>query len=159
MKNKTEARGVFALNKRARYDYSILETLEAGIVLKGTETKSIKTGGKVHFKDAYIRLINQEFYLVNCYITPYAFGTHENHDATRSRKLLLHKKEGLKLWQKTQEKGLSLIPLNFHSRRHIIKLEIGLGKGKKQYEKREDLKKKNLEREMSRSLSSDRIKI
>ena len=113
----------------------------------------------MHFKDAYIRVISQGFYLVNCYISPYSFSTHENHEATRSRKLLLHKKEGLKLWQKTQEKGLSLIPLNFHSRGRRIKLEIGLGKGKKQFEKREDLKRKNLEREMNRSLARDRIKL
>lgn len=158
-KKKNKNPDNYVLNSKARHDFSILESVEAGIALVGTETKAIKSGGKVQFSDAHVRDIEGELYLVNCYIAPYSMGTHGNHDPTRTRKLLLHKKEILRLGQKAREKGLTLLPLRFYAKGRLIKVEIGLGKGKKSFEKREDLKTKNVERELQKRFKQNQIKI
>mgnify|MGYP003332399436 CR=1 FL=1 len=158
-KKKNKSPDNFAFNSKARHDFAILETMEAGISLLGTETKSIKSGGKVQFTDSHVRDIHGELYLVNCYIAPYSMGTHGNHEPTRTRKLLLHRKEILRLGIKAREKGLTLVPLRFYAKGRLIKVEIGLGKGKKAFEKREDLKSKNVERDLQKSFKQSQIKI
>jgi SsrA-binding protein len=149
----------YALNKTARREYDIVETLSAGIELKGTEVKAVKSGGAVHFADSHIKENGCQLFLVNCFISKYNFGTHSNHEETRTRRLLVHKKEALRLSQKMREKGMSLIPLKMYADRHLIKVEIGLGKGKKMYEKREDMKKEDLKMQMSKNFKASQFKI
>ncbi|MBT3786181.1 SsrA-binding protein SmpB [bacterium] len=151
--------GTYAFNSKAKHDFSILETVEAGIVLQGTEAKAIKSGGKVQFADAHVRDIGGEMYLINCYIAPYSHGTHQNHEPTRTRKLLLHRKEILRLSQKVREKGLTLVPLRFYAKKGLIKVEIGLGKGKKSFEKREDHKTRTVQRDLQRNFKQSQIKV
>lgn len=139
-------------NRKARHDYFILETYVAGIALKGTEVKSLRAG-HANLKDSYASIESGEAFLFNCHINPYSHGNIENHDPLRKRKLLLHKREIKKLTRKTQEKGLSLIPLKMIFVRGKVKVEIGVAKGKKMYDKRESLKKKTDEMELSRALS------
>ncbi len=139
-------------NRKARHEYYIEETYEAGIVLKGTEVKSLRQG-KSNLKDSYARIENGEIYLYNCHISPYTHGNILNHDPLRRRKLLLHKRDIKKLYGKTEERGLTLIPLRMYfSMRGIAKLELAVAKGKKTYDKRETLKRKTAEREMERAL-------
>lgn len=159
MSKKKQGSRSYAINKNARREYDIVETLSAGLELKGTEVKSIKSGGSVHFADAYIKENGCQLFLVNCFISKYNFGTYHNHEETRIRRLLVHKKEALRLNQKIREKGMSLIPLKMYADRHLIKLEIGLGRGKKLYEKREDLKKEDLKRQMSRNFKASQFKL
>ena len=131
-------------NKKAYFDYEILEELEAGIVLKGTEIKSIRNG-KANLKDSYAIIKNNEIFILNMHISPYEQGNIFNHEETRTRKLLLHKKEILKLIGLTSQKGYTLVPISIYFKRSLVKLELGIGKGKKLYDKREDLKKKDQE--------------
>ncbi len=140
-----------ATNRKARHDYFIEETYEAGIVLQGTEIKSIRAG-RVNLKDAFARISNGEAYVHNMHISPYEQGNRYNHDPTRARKLLLHKKEINKLIGQTQMKGYSLIPLKIYIKNGVAKLLIGLGKGKKKYDKREDLKQKAAKRDVERAM-------
>ena len=135
-----------ATNKKAFHDYFILEKLEAGLVLQGTEVKSIRLG-RINLKDSYALVRGGEAILLNCHISPYSHGNRANHEPTRTRKLLLHKQEIRKLVGKTQEKGLTLVPLRVYLRRGKIKIELGLGKGKRQYDKRETVRRKEMERE------------
>ncbi|PCJ20360.1 MAG: SsrA-binding protein [Candidatus Cloacimonadota bacterium] len=158
-KTKKQSPGVYSFNKRARHDYTILETFEAGICLLGTEVKSIKSGGKVQFNDSYVKIINDEAYLINCFITKYAHAAKYNHDETKTRKLLMHKRETAKLSNKLYEKNLTLVPIKLYAKKHLIKLEIGLAKGKKDYEKRDDLKKKDVNRELSKQFKQNQIKL
>jgi SsrA-binding protein len=149
---------VLAVNKKARFDYQILETFEAGIVLFGHEVKSIKTG-HISLKGSFVTLKQDkgnklpELYLINTHIPLYKHaGSMPSHDPYRSRKLLLHKNEIKKLIGKKKEQGLTLVPLKVYTKRSLIKLEFGLAKGKKKYDKREDVKKRELDRSMSRVL-------
>ncbi len=148
-----EAGRPLVTNRQARHDYHILETMEAGIVLKGTEIKSVR-GGRVNLKDSFARIENGEIYLYNMHISPYDFGNRENHDPLRPRKLLLHKGEIRRLIGKTQEKGLTLIPLTLYIKSGYAKVELALAKGKRIYDKREDLKKRQVDREIQRAFSA-----
>lgn len=139
-------------NRKARHDYHILESLEAGIALTGAEVKSIRDG-KISFKDAHARIKNGEVWLVGAHISPYKNkNSFDPYNPLRDRKLLLHKKQIKKLAASTQEKGLTLIPLKLYFKRGLAKIELGVGKGKKLYDKRYDLKKKETEREIDRAL-------
>lgn len=142
-----------ATNRKAYHNYHVLETLEAGLVLKGTEVKSLREG-QADIKESHISIDQEEAWLVGCHIQPYSHGNISNHVALRRRKLLLHKKEIVRLMGKVQERGLTLIPLRFYLKNGRIKLEIGLCKGKKTHDKREDLKKKEAGREIQRALKN-----
>lgn len=135
---------VIAVNKKAYHDYFILENYEAGLQLLGSEIKSIRLG-KVSFNDAYVTFKDQEAYVSQMHIAKYEFSNRFNHDETRQRKLLLHKREIIKLYSKTKEQGLTIIPLKLYLKDGLCKLEIGLAKGKKDYDKRESLKEKDQE--------------
>lgn len=146
-----------AVNKRANFDYQILETYEAGLVLFGHEVKSVKTG-HVSLKGSYITFKQQsrvgklpEAYLINAHISLYKHaGKLDGYDPTRSRKILLKKNEIEKLMGKKREQGLTLVPIKIYTKRSLLKLEFGIGKGKKKHDKREDIKKKDLDRSMRR---------
>ncbi|HLA49678.1 MAG TPA: SsrA-binding protein SmpB [Thermodesulfovibrionia bacterium] len=142
---------VVSTNRKAYHDYFIEETYEAGITLLGTEVKSLREG-KANLKDSYALIKGNEIFLLNCHISPYSHGNIQNHDPLRTRKLLLHRKEINKLWGKLTQKGLTLIPLKIYFKKGKAKVEIGLCKGKKQYEKREVLKEKEARREIERHL-------
>ena len=140
---------ILAQNKKAFHDYHIEATYEAGIMLLGTEVKSVKEG-KVNLRESYARFKGQDLYLIGCHVSEYSHGNINNHDPLRDKKLLLHKKELGKLSGSITQKGLTLIPLKMYAKDGLIKLELGLGKGKKMYDKRESLKKKEAKREMDR---------
>ena len=138
-------------NRKARHQYHILETIEAGIVLQGTEVKSLRQG-KVNLGDAYAKIKDGEVWLVEMHISPYEQGNIFNHEPRRPRKLLLHKREIKRLLGKVQERGLTLIPLRIYFKRGKAKVELALAKGKRLYDRREDIKRRDEEREISRSL-------
>ena len=143
-------------NRRAFFDYSILEKFEAGINLTGQEVKSVK-GGHMSLDGSYVKILGSEAYLVNAQIHPYLNARVENYDPNRSRKLLLHKKEIISIKSKIDQSNLTLVPLECYTTSHgLLKLMIGLAKGKKQYEKRETLKKKDLDREVEEELKGKR---
>ena len=133
-------------NRKAFHDYFILEKLEAGISLLGTEVKSIREG-QINLKDSYALVKGEEPFLINCHISPYSHGNRENHDPTRTRKLLLNRREISKLIGKTREKGLTLIPLRVYLKRGKVKVELGVARGKKQFDKRETERRKEADRE------------
>ena len=139
------------LNRKARYDYEIEDTYEAGIVLTGTEIKSIRMG-KVNIKDSYAIIRNNEIYLLNTHISLYEEGNRFNHDEDRTRKLLLHKKEILKLKDKLEIEGYTLVPLKIYFVKNKVKVLIGVAKGKKNYNKKETIKERDIQREMEKSL-------
>jgi SsrA-binding protein len=141
-----------ARNPRATHDYHILETWETGIVLTGTEVKSLRNG-KASIKEAYARLRNGEVFLEGMNITPYEQGNRYNHEAVRSRKLLLHRREIERMLGAVERQGLTLVPLEVYFRRGRAKIALALGRGKKQYDKREDLKQRIAEREVARATS------
>ena len=132
-------------NRKAYFDYFILKEIECGIVLTGTEIKSIRKGS-VNLRDTFARVKNNEVYVVNMFIGKYEEGNNFNHDERRQRKLLLHKKEIIKLSQEIKEQGLTLVPLKLYFKNNHAKLLVGLCKGKKLYDKRETIKKRDLER-------------
>lgn len=138
-----------ATNKKARHDYHLEESFEAGIVLHGSEVKSLREG-KINFKDSYIEIKHQEAFWSGAHIGIYIYAHQFNHDTERSRKLLLHKKEIRRLYGQIKEKGYTLIPTSLYYRRGKVKLSFSLAKGKKFYDKRQDLKKKDAEREMAK---------
>lgn len=140
-----------AQNRRASHDYFIEETFEAGLVLQGTEIKSIRAG-KVSLNDAHIRITDGEAFVINMHIAPYEQGNRFNHDPTRTRKLLLHRKEIDKLFGQVQQKGYTIVPLKLYIKNGFAKLLIGLGRGKKLYDKREDMKQKQMKRDIDRAL-------
>jgi len=143
---------IIASNKKAYHDYFIDEVFEAGIVLAGTEVKSIRLG-KVNLKEAFCRIKDGEVFVNNMNISPYEQGNRENPtDPTRVRKLLLHKSEIDKLWRLSEQKGLTLIPTKIYLKESRVKLEIGVGRGKKLHDKRETLKRKEADREMAKVL-------
>ncbi|OZI13638.1 SsrA-binding protein [Bacillaceae bacterium SAS-127] len=141
---------VVAQNKKARHDYFIEETYEAGIVLQGTEIKSIRNG-RVNLKDAFARIQQGEVFVHNMHISTYEQGNRYNHDPLRTRKLLLHRKQINKLIGESKEAGYAIVPLKLYLKDGYAKLLIGLGKGKKKYDKREDLKKKEAKRDIDRA--------
>ncbi|MFS0863966.1 SsrA-binding protein SmpB [Fredinandcohnia sp. 179-A 10B2 NHS] len=141
---------VIAQNKKANHDYFIEETYETGIVLQGTEIKSLRNG-RANLKDSYARVHNGEMFLYNLHISPYEQGNRYNHDPLRTRKLLLHKKEISKLIGLTKEEGYALVPIKIYLKNGYAKLLLGLGKGKKKYDKREDLKQKEAKRDIERA--------
>lgn len=141
---------VVARNRKARHDYAIEETYEAGIVLTGTEIKSVRAG-KANLQDSYARIKDGEVFLLNLHISPFEQGNRFNPDPTRTRKLLLHKDEIRKLIGKTQLKGYSLIPLDLHLRNGFCKVGLALAKGKKLHDKRREIAKRDAQREMERA--------
>jgi SsrA-binding protein len=140
-------------NKKAYHDYFIEEKLEAGLVLQGTEVKSLRAG-KANLSDAFMLVRDGQAYLHNLNISHYEFGNRQNHQPDRNRKLLLHRREIDRLYGRIREKGLSVIPLRLYFKDGLVKVEIGLAKGKKLYDKREDLKAKDSKREMSQALKA-----
>ena len=133
-------------NKKAYFDYFIIEEIEAGISLSGTEIKSIRKGS-VDLKDSFVNIKNNEAYIINMYIAKYEEGNIFNHDERRTRKLLLHKKEILKLKEKVKMEGLTLIPLKLYFKKNKAKILVGVAKGKKIYDKRETIKERDLKKE------------
>lgn len=149
-KKKKTPTGPLVQNKPARYQFEIIETLEAGIALTGTEVKSIREG-RASIQEAFVKEEHGELWLTNANIDPYDFGNIHNHNPRRRRKLLIHKYELRKWMKKVGEKGLSLIPLNFHLKQGKIKIDIALGRGKKLHDKRGDIKERDQKREIARA--------
>lgn len=139
------------VNRKARHEYSIIQTWEAGIVLVGTEVKSLRQG-KANLVDSYAKVVNDEIWLVNLHISEYTLGNINNHDPKRDRKLLLNKSEIRKLIGNTKEKGLTIIPLRLYFKEGKVKVEIALAKGKKVYDKRKDIAKKDFQRDQERKI-------
>ena len=146
-----EGKRSIARNPRATHDYHILETWEAGIMLTGTEVKSLRNS-KASIKEAYARLRNGEVFLEGMNVTPYEQGNRYNHDPVRSRKLLLHRKEIERMVGAVEQKGLALIPLELYFKRGRAKVALALGRGKKEHDRREDLKRRIADREMARAV-------
>lgn len=139
------------LNRKARHDYFIEEVLETGIVLTGTEIKSIRAGN-CNIKDCYGLIRNSEVYLINMYIGPYKEGNLFNHEETRNRKLLLHKKEIKKLDQAVNQNGYTLVPIKLYLKRNRLKVALGVCRGKKDYDKRETIKERDIKRDVAKTL-------
>lgn len=145
---------VYATNEKARFDYEIIETFEAGLVLAGHEVKSVKRGS-ASIRGAYIKIFGQEAWLVGANIPPYQpANLPEGYDVQRNRKLLLKKSELKYLTGKSQERGLTLVPIKLYDKKGFIKLEVGIGRGKKKHDKRETIKKREVEREVRRQLKN-----
>ncbi|GGE04015.1 SsrA-binding protein [Marinithermofilum abyssi] len=142
---------VIARNKKALHEYHVEDTYEAGIVLTGTEIKSIRQG-RVNLKDSYARIDNGEVFLLNMHISPFEQGNRFNHDPTRTRKLLLHKEEINKLIGLTQQKGFTLVPLDVHLKNGFAKVQLALAKGKKLHDKRQTIAKRDADREIRRQM-------
>ncbi len=138
-------------NRKARHEYEILQVIEAGIVLQGTEVKSLRQGN-ANMVDSYAAIKEGEAWLIGCHIAEYKYGNIENHEPTRTRKLLLNRSEIKKLLAKIKEKGLTLIPLRLYFKEGKVKVEIGLAKGKKVFDKREDIKKRDFARDQDRKV-------
>ena len=143
---------IVATNPTARHNYTIEDTYEAGIVLTGTEIKSIKNG-KVNLKDSYANIKNGEVFIYGMHISPYEFGNIYNKDPLRTRKLLLNRREINKLTGMIKQKGLTLVPISLYFNGHFVKIELGIGKGKKLYDKRQDIAKRDAERRMQKAMS------
>ena len=140
-------------NRKAYHDYSIEDTIEAGISLVGTEVKSLRDG-KANLMDSYVLIKNMEAFLLNCHISPYSHGNIMNHDPVRTRKLLMHKKEIARLQGKMAQKGYTLIPLKIYFKEGRAKVEVGLAKGKREYEKRDAIKTREANREIDKAMKS-----
>ncbi len=154
MNDKSESYKVVSDNRKARYLYDILENYEAGIQLTGTEVKSIREG-KVNMQDGYALIRNGEAWLINVHISPYTgSGQYFNHEPRRTRKLLLHRQEIRKLIGKVEQQGLTLVPLKMYLKRGLVKVSIGLAKGKKLHDKREDLKRRQDQRDIQRAMKN-----
>ena len=153
MTKKLSTGKIICKNRKAWHNYFIDETYEAGIVLKGSEIKSCRQG-KVNLKDSYAKIKKGELYLTNSHISPYIFANRLNHDPLRDRKLLLHKREIKRLIGKMSERGMTLVPLSMYLKNGKAKVELGLARGKKLYDKRESIKSKNEKRELERTLKS-----
>ena len=147
---------VFNSNRQASHLYHLLERFEAGLVLTGTETKSIRAG-QVNLKDSFATIRNGEAWLFNCHISPYEYGNRQNHEPLRNRKLLLHRQEIRRLTGKVEEKGLTLVPTKIYLKKGRIKCEIALAKGKKLYDKRETERRKDADREAQKAMKQRRI--
>ena len=140
-------------NRKVNFDYEIIDTFETGIVLTGTEIKSIRLG-KCNLKDSYAIIKNNEIFILNMHISQYEQGNRFNHEETRTRKLLMHKKEILKLRDKIEIDGFTLVPIKLYFKGSKAKLLLGLAKGKKNYDKRESIKKKDIERQLAKDLKN-----
>lgn len=147
---------VLARNRKARFDFHIEETIEAGIVLEGTEVKSIRAG-RVNLADSYALIRNGEVWLYNMHIGPYEHGNRYNHEPTRPRKLLLNRREIDYLHGKVRQQGYTLVPLAVYLKRDWIKIELGLGRGKRKFDKRQDIAKREAERRIQRALRSRNV--
>lgn len=147
--NKSTGERDLVVNRAAWHEFEILDRFEAGISLLGSEVKSLR-GGRGNLKEAFVRVENGEAWLVGCHISPYPWANRENHDPTRSRKLLLHHAELLKLKRNTTEKGMTVIPLKIYLKGARMKLEIALARGKKLHDKRESIKERDAKRAMAR---------
>lgn len=145
-----------ATNRKAYHDYHLQDNIEAGIVLTGTEIKSIRAG-RVNLRDAYVKPENNELWLLNAHIARYEPSSYLSHEPTRPRKLLLHRKQIVNLTSKVQEKGLTLVPLKLYIKNGIAKVEVALAKGKKLYDKRESIIRRETEREIDRAIKSRRF--
>lgn len=150
-KAKKEGNSLIADNRKARHDYHIHETFEAGIVLTGTEVKSIRQG-RLNLKDSFCGIENGELFLYQTHISPYEEGNQFNHEPLRTRKLLMHRSEIHKLLGQVKEKGFSLVPLNFHFSHGLIKVTIGLVTGKKNFDKRQDMAERDAKRDIQRRM-------
>lgn len=150
-KSKTETMEIVARNRRASHDYELLERFEAGLVLTGTEIKSIRAH-KVSLQRAYVQPRGGELYLMEATISPYEHGNRENHDPVRPRKLLLHRREIAKILEALQTKGSAMIPTKLYLSGGLAKVEVALARGKKLYDKRSDLRKKDADRQVERAL-------
>lgn len=155
MAKKDTAEKLICQNKWARLNYFIEETYEAGVALVGTEVKSLREG-RANLKDSYAQVKDDELFLYDLHISPYSHGNRQNHDPLRTRKLLMHKREIRRLYGKSQEKGFSLVPLRLYFRNGKVKVELGVGRGKKLYDKRQDLRLKEDRRAMERGLRGKR---
>jgi SsrA-binding protein len=140
---------MIADNRRARHEYEIIETFETGIQLSGTEVKSMRLG-KANLQDAFARIDEGELWLYNCHISPYDFGNRFNHDPVRRRRLLMHKKQILRIHQQAKEKGLTLVPLKLYFKRNWVKVDLALAKGKQLYDKRETIAARDNKRQLDR---------
>ncbi len=145
----SEGKKIIAQNKKARYDYSIDDSYECGIVLEGTEVKSFKAGN-ISFPDAFAEIQNGEIWLKNLHISEYVFSSIFNHNPDRPKKLLLHKEEIKRLVRKVEEKGFTLIPLDFYLKKGRVKLTLGVCRGKKQFDKRADIRERDVKRDLQR---------
>jgi len=150
---KSDAKRTLCLNKKARHSYDILETVEAGIILEGPEVKSLRNGGG-SIKDSYAQITGSEAYINNLHISPYTQASIFNAEPERRRKLLLHKREIARLSSKVKEKGLTLVPLSIYLKGHLVKVEIGLAKGRKEFRKKEVIKERDVKRETAREVKS-----
>jgi len=151
--NKIDGEKVVATNRKARHEFHLLETYETGIALKGTEVKSLRQG-KASLQESYATVRNGEVWLVGMHISPYEHSSIDAHDPTRERKLLLHKKEIRRLVGKISEKGLTLIPLRVYFKNGVAKVELALARGKRAYDKRESIRRREMQRELQRSTGS-----
>lgn len=147
-------RKIIAQNKKARFNYSVEDTIECGIALEGTEVKSVKEGS-VSFADSFALIEKGEVWMQNFHISPYAYSAVFSHDPDRKKKLLLHKDEIKRLTRKVDEKGYTLVPLDFYLKNGRVKVTLGVCKGKKLYDKRADIKERNVNRELSREFRRD----
>ena len=145
-----------ATNRKAYHDYHIQDSIEAGITLTGTEIKSIRTG-RINLRDAFVRPEKDELWLLNAHIARYEPGSYLSHEPTRPRKLLLHRKQIDNLISKVQEKGFTLVPLKLYIKNDIAKVEVALAKGKRQYDKREAITRRETERELRRVIKRPRL--
>lgn len=145
---------IIAQNKKARFDYFVEDSYECGIELEGTEVKSVKNGN-VSFSDSFAEIINNEVWIRNFHISEYAFSSVFNHNPDRKKRLLLHKEEIKRLKRKVDEKGFTLIPMDFYLKNGRVKVTLGVCKGKKQYDKRETIKQRDLNRELARDFRKD----
>lgn len=155
MRQESPGERSIATNRKAFFNYEVLERVEAGISLVGTEVKSIREGG-LNFRDSYVDFRGGELFLVGCFIGPYSHGNLSNHADGRTRKLLLHKREVLKLGGKVSEKGFTIVPLRAYLKNGRVKVEIGLARGKQAHDKRETLKRKDIERDTRQALRTRR---
>ena len=152
MSEKSDAgQAAISTNRKAFFNYEIFERAEAGVVLAGSEVKSIREGG-LNFRDSFVELKGGELFLVGCLIGPYSHGNRQNHAEGRDRKLLLHKKEILKLGGKATERGYTIVPLRAYFKNGKVKVEIGLARGKKTHDKRESIKRKDIERDTKQAV-------
>ena len=155
MKPDTPGEKALATNRKALFNYEILERVEAGVVLVGTEVKSIREGG-LNFRDSFVEFRGGELFLVGCRIGPYSHGNLMNHAEDRVRRLLLHKREILKFGGRATERGLTIVPLRAYFKNGRVKLEIGLARGKKSHDKRETIKRRDIERETRQAVRERR---
>jgi SsrA-binding protein len=155
MGGRSDREVIVCVNRKARHDYHIEETYEAGLVLTGSEVKSLRAG-RANLKDSHARITGREAFLVGTHISPYGPAVHTGHEATRTRKLLLHRGEIERLLGKVKERGLTLVPLRLYFKGARAKVEIALARGKKQYDKRAALREKDVRREMARAVRAHR---